>query len=111
MGGEEKDLFQRIKAAGHKIIYLPELKVEHVIPKSRTTLDYIRRFGDGVGRSERIRSKAEGTYAKRLLAEAVKWCATLVLLFAYCLTLRPECGATLVLFRAHVTRGLLSEER
>lgn len=111
MGGEEKDLFQRVKATGQKIIYLPELKVEHVIPQSRTTLDYIRRFGDGVGRSERIRSKTEGTYAKRLLSETVKWCATLVLLFAYCLILRPACGATLVLFRAHVTRGLLSEER
>ena len=111
MGGEEKDLFQRIKAAGHSIIYLPKLRIEHMIPPSRTTTDYIRRFGDGVGRSERIRSKAEGTYKRRLLSEAVKWCATLFLLVGYTLICRPSCGATLVLFRWHVTRNLLREAR
>lgn len=111
MGGEEKDLFQRIKAAGHSIIYLPKLRIEHMIPPSRTTLDYIRRFGDGVGRSERIRSKAEGTYKRRLLSEAVKWCATLFLLVGYTLIGHPSCGATLVLFRWHVTRNLLREAR
>ena len=111
MGGEEKDLFQRIKAAGHSIIYLPKLRIEHMIPPSRTTTDYIRRFGEGVGRSERIRSKAEGTYKRRLLSEAVKWCATLFLLVGYTLIGRPVCGATLVLFRWHVTRNLLREAR
>ena len=111
MGGEEKDLFQRIRAAGHSIIYLPKLKIEHMIPPSRTTTDYIRRFGEGVGRSERIRSKAEGTYKRRLLSEAVKWCATLFLLVGYTLLGRPSCGATLVLFRWHVTRNLLREAR
>ena len=111
MGGEEKDLFQRIKAAGHSIIYLPKLRIEHMIPPSRTTLDYIRRFGEGVGRSERIRSKAEGTYKRRLLSEAVKWCDTLFLLVGYTLIGRPSCGATLVLFRWHVTRNLLREAR
>lgn len=111
MGGEEKDLFQRIRAAGHSIIYLPKLRIEHMIPPSRTTTDYIRRFGDGVGRSERLRSKAEGTYKRRLLSEAVKWCATLFLLVGYTLIGRPVCGATLVLFRWHVTRNLLREAR
>lgn len=105
--GEEKDMFRRIRAAGGQILYFPEILVHHVIPEKRTTLDYVRRFADGVGASERIRSRAEGTYAKRLLAEAVKWCGTLVLFAWYLITFRPVCGATLVLFRARVTRRLL----
>lgn len=105
--GEEKDMFRRIRALGGSIWYFPGIEVQHVIPQSRTTLAYVDRFADGVGISERIRSKSEGTYARRLLSEAVKWCGTLVLFVWYLITFRPVCGATLVRFRARVTRGLL----
>ena len=108
--GEEKDMFRRIRAAGGTIWYFPELRVQHVIPEKRTTLEYVDRFADGVGISERRRTKADGTYTKRLLSEAVKWCGTIVLFFWYLITFRPVCGATLVRFRAHVTRKLLSSE-
>mgnify|MGYP000011252922 FL=1 len=108
MGGEEKDLFNRVKAAGYGIVYLPDVCVRHMIPQSRTTVDYVRKFADGVGKSERVRCKNEGSYPKRLLSEAVKWIATIVLFFYYILTMRPSPAATLVLFRAHVTRSLLS---
>ena len=109
--GEEKDMFRRIRQAGGTIWYFPELRVQHVIPAKRTTLEYVDRFADGVGISERRRTKADGTYAKRLLSEAVKWCGTLVLFVWYLITFRPEIGATLVRFRAHVTRKLLSSGR
>ncbi|MGM9787520.1 MAG: glycosyltransferase [Candidatus Cryptobacteroides sp.] len=107
MGGEEKDIFRRLKSLGHKVFYLPDVEVSHIIPKSRTSLDYVRRFADGVGRSERLRSKNEGSYPQRLLSEAFKWIASLVLFVYYLISLRPVCGATLVLFRAHVSRSLL----
>lgn len=107
IGGEEKDLFNRVRAKGYAISYFHNVEVAHMIPPSRTTLDYVRRFADGVGQSEKIRSKAEGTYTRRLLSETVKWCATLVLLLGYTIALKPACGATLVLFRYHVTRKLL----
>ena len=105
--GEEKDMFRRIRALGGTIWYFPEIEVQHVIPESRTTVDYVDRFAAGVGVSERIRTRADGTYARRLLSEAVKWCGTLVLFVWYLITCRPVCGATLVRFRARVTRGLL----
>lgn len=107
MGGEEKDIFRRLKSLGHKVFYLPDVTVSHIIPKSRTTLNYVRRFADGVGRSERLRSKNEGSYPQRLLSEAFKWIASLVLFLYYLISFRPECGATLVLFRAGVSRSLL----
>ena len=108
MGAEEKDLFLRLKAKGYNIHYLPDCKVEHVIPQSRCSRDYVRRFARGVGLSERLRCKGNGTYHRRLFAEGVKWAGTLVLFFGYLIVLRPVCAATLVLFRAGVTRSLIS---
>ena len=109
--GEEKDFYKRIRALGGIILYCPEMRIRHVITANRTTMEYVDRFADGVGVSERRRTKADGTYAKRLLSEAVKWCGTIVLFFWYLITFRPVCGATLVRFRWHVTRRLLSSER
>lgn len=109
--GEEKDMFRRIRQAGGTIWYFPELRVQHVIPEKRTTLEYVDRFADGVGISERRRTKADGTYLRRLLSEAVKWGGTIVLFVFYLITFRPAIGSTLVRFRARVTRGLLREER
>ncbi len=109
--GEEKDMFRRIRANGGTIWYFPELRVQHVIPEKRTTLEYVDRFADGVGISERVRTKADGTYPRRVTAEFVKWCGTLVLFVWYLITFRPVVGSTLVRFRSHVTRKLLSSER
>lgn len=108
IGGEEKDYFNRIKAEEGKIYYLPEIAVLHCIPPSRTTNEYIARLGEGVGVSERIRTQERGIYAKRLIQECVKWCATLVLWIGYVSTGRVACGNSLVLFRKHVTKGLLA---
>ena len=109
--GEEKDFYRRIRALGGEIWYFPQMRIHHVITASRTTLDYVDRFADGIGISERRRTKADGTYARRLLTEAVKWCGTIVLFFWYLITFRPVAGATLVRFRAHVTRKLLASEQ
>lgn len=107
MGGEEKDLFRRIKTHGGKIIYLHSVIVDHVIPQKRTTTSYVIEFAKGVGRSEKRRSLGEGTYPRRLLSETVKWAGTLVLSLFYLLTIRPSSAATLVLFRFHVSKELL----
>ena len=106
-GGEEKDLFYRVQAQGGKIVYLPEVTVDHVIPQKRTTRGYVIEFAKGVGRSEKRRSLSEGTYPRRLLSELVKWAGTLVLFLGYLIAMRPTCAATLVLFRWHVSRELL----
>ena len=107
MGGEEKDLFRRIQAHGHKLTYLPDVLVQHIIPASRTTKEYITQFACGVGLSEKIRSRQEGTYFKRITAEVFKWGASFVLLFYYIVTFRPQKGFVLILFRYYVTRNLI----
>lgn len=110
LAGEEKDLFNAIKELGMKIYYFPELFVQHVIPEKRTTSDYVKRLGYGIGKSEylRTRHKSFSLYLKRLLSEAVKWAATLVLWLKFAVTFQFAKGNKLVLFRWNVTKGLLA---
>ena len=108
MAGEEKDFFNRIRERGGRILYLPDVRVQHCIPPSRTTLDFIARLGDGVGASERYRTKNIGqcAYLKRLAGEAVKWVATLLLWARYAIVGQRIKGTALVKFRWHVTKAL-----
>lgn len=112
IGGEEKDFFSRIQDRHLPIYYLPDIAVHHCVPSSRTTDDYIRKLGRGVGLSQRIRYHNKGTiaYAAWLLIEAAKWLVAIALCGAYMLTLRPAKGTKLLLFRAEVTKGLLGIE-
>ncbi|MBQ9546036.1 MAG: glycosyltransferase family 2 protein [Bacteroidales bacterium] len=109
MAGEEKDFFNRIKSMGGKIYYFPNINVQHVIPESRTTKNYIIRLGYGVGCSERLRCRSisGSMFVRRCMMEFVKWCGTLVLWFYYLITIRPIIGNYLILFRWHVSRGLV----
>jgi glycosyltransferase involved in cell wall biosynthesis len=109
MGGEEKDLFERIRQQGGNIYYFPDVVVQHVIPPSRTTLDYVKRLGEGVGSSERIRTLgvSKGKYLKRLFSELVKWGGTIILWMISVFQGKPQIGRALILFRHHVSKGLL----
>ena len=111
MGGEEKDIFERIRQQNGNIYYFPDVVVQHVIPPSRTTKDYIKRLGEGVGRSERIRTLgvSKWEYLKRLLSELVKWGGTIVLWLGFALRGQFEKGNILFTFRRKVTSALLKE--
>lgn len=108
MGGEEKDIFNRLKEKQMPILYFPDIQVEHVIPPQRTTKDYIIRMGEGIGMSERLRCLNIGKLAlyKRYFSELIKWGASVVLWFYYLVQLRPVVGNMLVVFRWNVTKGL-----
>lgn len=109
MGGEEKDIFLRVRRAGLNIYYFPDVRVRHIIPAHRTTREYVIKFGEGIGMSEQLRCSNEGGSAlfKRWISEIIKWGATFLLWFVYLFKGHPVCGNYLVLFRWHVTRGLL----
>ena len=109
-GGEEKDMFNRVRSSGFGIFYIPDIPVRHIIPETRTTADYIRRLGYGVGTSEKIRCRGQGavSYIKRIMLESVKWAASLTLWIGYSLTGRFCCGNMLIYFRWYVTKGLLA---
>jgi glycosyltransferase involved in cell wall biosynthesis len=48
-GGEETDLMRRMLEAGMQGWWVPEARVQHVIPKSRQTTRYIRRYYESYG--------------------------------------------------------------
>jgi GT2 family glycosyltransferase len=111
MGGEEKDLFNRAKQHG-KIYYFPDVEVQHVIPEARTTNDYIVRMGDGIGHSEKLRTLAisKKAYLLRLFSECIKWLASIALFLKYTLMFQPIKGKVLLIFRWHVSKGLLQKK-
>jgi len=110
MGGEEKDLFNRCNRKDEKIYYFPNTKVEHIIPESRTTNEYIKSLGKGIGMSEKVRTLeiSKAKYYKRIVSEIIKWGATIVLFLGFCLQFQPQKGIKLLYFRWYVTKGLLA---
>lgn len=109
MGGEEKDIFNRVRHAGIPILYFPDIQVQHCIPPKRTTNEFIAKLGNGVGLSEKLRTQNISTfsYCKRLFMECVKWCGTIVIWCYYAIQGHCAKGNILVLFRANITKGLL----
>lgn len=109
IGAEEKDLFDKMTSRGMKFYYLPTAILYHLIPPKKLTQDYFVRLTYGIGVSERYRTQQIGTvkYLKRLVKEAVKWAATLVLWTGFALKGQFNKGNKLVVFRRNVTKGLL----
>jgi glycosyltransferase involved in cell wall biosynthesis len=110
MGGEEKDIFSRIRQTGIPIMYFPGIRVRHCIPPKRTTKEFIARLGRGVGMSERMRTRniSALAYYKRLFSECIKWGGTIVLWLYYAIQGHHAKGDILVLFRKNVTKGLFT---
>ena len=111
MGGEEKDLFDRLRSQGYRIYYFPDIEVHHVIPPSRTSKEYIHKLGLGIGMSERIRtiSVSKTKYVARLFSELIKWGGTGVLWLMFAIQGKLEKGNVLVSFRHYVSKGLLKK--
>jgi glycosyltransferase involved in cell wall biosynthesis len=105
LGGEEKDIFDRLK--GEKVYYLPDVKVNHIVPEKRMSIEYIKKQALGVGKSERIRL-ANSLYSKKFYAlcwEIIKFLGSLVLCMYYIFMGRAEGGMFLLRFRYWVWQG------
>jgi glycosyltransferase involved in cell wall biosynthesis len=50
--GDEHDALRRMLADGHTGTWLPEARVRHFVPRERMTLDYVRRYYRGIGRTD-----------------------------------------------------------
>lgn len=111
MGAEEKDIFDKMTAQGMRFTYLPKMILHHIIPQKKLEADYFNRLTYQIGQSERTRTLTigRGKFIKRLVSEAVKWAATIVLFIGYTLACNPEKGVILIRFRHNVTKGLLGK--
>jgi glycosyltransferase involved in cell wall biosynthesis len=108
LGGEEKDLFYRIRKADLSVYYLPSAWIFHIIPDERLTRDFIRKQALGIGLSENIRAAATGGFelTGSHFKELLKWGATIVLSMFYIIGLRFSKARMLIFFRLYVSFGL-----
>ena len=110
LGGEEKELFQRIYKFGASVIYNPLIVCYHAVPEPRTRIDFIRKQVLGIGISENIRiSNSVFKYKiKRYLMEVVKWLATIFLFIKYLVIQFNWSKAILIVkFRWWISKGML----
>ena len=106
IGGEESELFERIKANDMTCYYVPRAVMYHIIPAEKLTLDYFRRLSYNTGRSQRRRAELHNRMFGLFAGEAMKWLATLLL----CVVHTPQQARYLMTLRYNITRGILTKE-
>jgi len=112
MGADEKDVFERIKAIGEDIWYMPNVSLLHIMPADRGEVDYIRRQSIAVGQSEKIR--VGGDFKAKLnkaASELIKWIGSIVLGVGFLLQMQSPKAFMLLRFRYWVLLGLLGIKR
>ncbi len=111
IGGEGKDFFIRLQNLGKKIYYDPSIIVHHVVEVEKLTPQYMYRVASGIGRGERIRTKAIGRYAylKKIAEYLYKLAGSIVLGLLYALKGKPAQSRPVVQFRIDALKGLLGK--
>ncbi len=109
LGGEEKDIFQRIYSHRLTVYYLPTAIVHHSVPISRTSMEFVRKQSIGVGQSEWYRVRGNNKLIlQRFFQEIVKWMASVVLFFYYCLRMQCRKAVMIIKFRFWVSKGFFN---
>ncbi len=109
VGGEESDLFERLRIAEAKYYYVPTAVMYHIIPPEKLTLDYLSRLSYNVGVSQLRRAKYYRRVGLVRVQEFVKWMITLVIALWYLITLQWSKAKYLLLMRWNITKGLWSK--
>lgn len=102
IGGEENDLFERLRVAGRTIWYVPDAVMWHIIPPEKLTEAYFRRLCRNVGVSQRLRAGIHDRMLRTKVLEVMKWGATLLL----ALTMPPRRSVWLLRMRREISRGI-----
>jgi glycosyltransferase involved in cell wall biosynthesis len=106
LGGEENDVFERIRNLGERIYYVPNAIVYHHISPHKLTRDYFEKLSYGVGVSKYIRADKEGDFFALYRDEKLKRLYTLVLALFYLLTLQPQKAVWLCRMRRYISKGI-----
>lgn len=108
IGGEEKELFYRLKNNGIQLWYIPEAIVYHLVPEERTTPVFIKRQAIGTGKGIKIQATIEGSFSlwKAYFSELLKWVASTVISLYYFILLMIPKGIIIFKFRYWVSKGL-----
>lgn len=106
-GGEENDLFERLRKRGHSFWYVPDAVMHHVIPAAKLTESYFRNLCRNIGLNQRQRARIHKRQISTGIAEILKWGATLLL----CCTMRPIQARWLLRMRMEISRGFFTKSQ
>ncbi|MFR9603189.1 MAG: glycosyltransferase [Rikenellaceae bacterium] len=106
IGGEESDLFERLRVAGEECWFVPEAVMYHLIPDEKLNHDYLNRLSYNIGVSQRLRAKIEKRGYR--CAEIIKWLGTIAIALGYTLKGQTSKANYLIQMRYHISRGIFS---
>ena len=110
-GGEECDLFSRIRNLGERVFYVPRSVVYHHISDAKLTRDYFERLSYAVGRTKRLRAERNHTLKYLYADEREKRFYTYILAILYTLILCPHKAKWLLRMRNGISRGIFEGEK
>ena len=108
-GGEENELFERMRREGEPLYFVPNAAIFHHIPDEKLTDDYFDRLSFNVGRSKRVRAELAGRVDALRRDERLKRIVTWLLALLYALTFRLAKGRYLMRMRRGISRGIEAE--
>ena len=108
-GGEENDMFDRIRDLGERIFYAPNAIAYHHIADRKLTAEYFDRLAYGVGVSKRLRAEKFGTENELFEDEKKKRRYTKILALLYALAFQFQKAKWLIRMRNGISKGIFEE--
>lgn len=106
LGGEENDIFNRIRSLGERVYYTPHAIVYHHISEQKLTEEYFDKLSYGVGKSKRVRAEKAGEMSILYSDEKSKQFYTYILAILYTLILQPRKAKWLLRMRRGISKGV-----
>lgn len=106
VGGEENDLFARLRREGELLYFVPNAAIYHHIPDSKLTDDYFDRLSYNVGLSKRMRAEADDCLDNLLKKEVLKQLVSYGLALLYTIALQPLKAKYLLRMRNGIYKGV-----
>ena len=106
IGGEENDLFARLRAAGELLYFVPNAAIYHHIPDAKLTDEYFDRLSYNVGRSKALRAQSDEEFSELMASERRKRVVTYILAALYTIALQPLKAQYLIRMRKGIYKGI-----
>lgn len=106
IGGEENDLFARLRAVGELLYFVPNAAIYHHIPDAKLTDEYFDRLSYNVGRSKALRAQSDEEFSELMASECRKRVVTYILAALYTIALQPIKAQYLIRMRKGIYKGI-----
>lgn len=106
IGGEENDLFARLRAAGELLYFVPNAAIYHHIPDAKLTDEYFDRLSYNVGKSKALRAQSDEELSELMASERRKRVVTYILAVLYTIALQPLKAKYLIRMRKQIYKGI-----